>query len=698
MHPVAVHANIVTVSSPAAPLQSARLSFSRGEFDAARELCRAILAAFPDEAGALHLLGLIAHRDGDLVNAENLLRRATESRDASALYLLTYAELFCKAVDRQAALDLARRATELDARLPLAWCYLGHLLLQSRRLEESRRCLERTIELDPAFWQARTHLAILRGRTGDTAEANAQFERLLGEQADNAEVIGSFAAFLAEQGRYAEALIQAELAIAKQPDKLDHHVRAGEIEMLMGRPKRSLARLAAVENAWPREISLLTLKAHSLRLDDRCDEAAAVCRDALAQGIESSELLRAHGLALQLIGEAAEALAMFDRAAKSDPAPALSEKGALLSHLGRLTEACSAFDEALTLEPTWVDAWYNKSSAKTFVDRDPDIERMEGLLARCPYRDRLLLHFALGKAYMDTGDADRAFAHWHEGNRLKRAATDYDASEAARQMAMSAVEPPNIDPRDATTEARLSEVPVFVVGMPRCGSSLIEQILASHPDVHGAGELMRLRTFFEMTEPGDRPIADMALERMRRFSPRAARIVDKDLCNFLHLGVIHRVFPNARIIHCRRNPLDVCFSAYTKLFAGDFGFTYEQRELGLHYRHYHALMAHWRSVLPQRIFMEIDYETLVSAPRDETRRLLQFLDLPWNEACMRFFENSRIVNTASFAQVRRPIYRSSVGKAHTLRTHLQPLIEALGDLVPRDPTPGDLMPSVIQRG
>jgi tetratricopeptide (TPR) repeat protein len=676
------------VSSPAASLQSARLSFSRGEFDAARGLCRAILAAFPDEAGALHLLGLIAHRDGDLVNAENLLRRATESRGASALYLLTYAELFCKAADRLAALDLARRATELDGTLPLAWCYLGHLLLQSRRLEESRRCLERTIELDPAFWQARTHLAILLGRTGDTAAANAQFERLLGEQADNAEIIGSFAAFLAEQGRYAEALIQAELAIAKQPDKLDHHVRAGEIEMLMGRPRHSLARLAAVENTWPREINLLTLKAHSLRLDDRCDESAAVCRDALAQGIESSELLRAHGLALQLIGEAAEALAVFDRAAKSDPAPALSEKGALLSHLGRLTEACSAFDEALTFEPTWVDAWYNKSSAKTFVDRDPDIERMEGLLARCPYRDRLLLHFALGKAYMDTGDADRAFAHWHEGNRLKRAATDYDASEAARQMAMCAVESPNIDPRDATTEARLSEVPVFVVGMPRCGSSLIEQILASHPDVHGAGELMRLRTFFETTEPGDRPIADMALERMRRFSPRAARIVDKDLCNFLHLGVIHRVFPNARIIHCRRNPLDICFSAYTKLFAGDFGFTYEQRELGLHFRHYHALMAHWRSVLPQRIFMEIDYETLVSEPRVETRRLLQFLDLPWNEACMRFFENSRIVNTASFAQVRRPIYRSSVGRARALRTHLQPLIEALGELVPRDPIPG----------
>jgi sulfotransferase family protein len=134
--------------------------------------------------------------------------------------------------------------------------------------------------------------------------------------------------------------------------------------------------------------------------------------------------------------------------------------------------------------------------------------------------------------------------------------------------------------------------------------------------------------------------------------------------------------------------LDTCFSAYTKLFAGDFGFTYEQREHGLHYRHYHALMAHWRLVLPQRIFMEVDYETLVSEPRVETRRLLQFLDLPWNEACMRFFENSRIVNTASFAQVRRPIYRSSVGRSHTLRTHIRPLIEALGDLLPPDPIQG----------
>jgi hypothetical protein len=290
---------------------------------------------------------------------------------------------------------------------------------------------------------------------------------------------------------------------------------------------------------------------------------------------------------------------------------------------------------------------------------------------------------------MEAGDEDRAFAHWHEGNRMKRASIDYDADAAARHIALCAGRWPSVRAEEAASQAHISDVPVFVVGMPRCGSSLIEQILASHPGVHGAGELTRLRSLFEASEPGAEPIADVALERLRRFSPHAARIVDKDLYNFLHLGVIHRTFPHARIIHCRRDPLDTCFSAYTKLFVGDFGFAYEQRELGAYYRRYHALMAQWRSMLPARAFMEIDYETLVTKPREETRRLLQFLDLPWDESCLRFFENSRLVNTSSFAQVRQPIYRSSVGIGYSLRRHLRPLIEALEDLVPGVAAPAD---------
>jgi tetratricopeptide (TPR) repeat protein len=673
-----------TLPSAAAPLKSARQNFSRGEIDSARETCLGILAVFPAEAGALHLLGLIAHRDGDLTHARDFLRRAAEAPEASALYLLTYAELCCKAVDRHAAVELARRATELDDALPLGWFYLGNLLFEMRRLDESRRCLQRAVELDAEFWQARAILALVLGRTGEADEAAAQFNRLLSECADNAEIIGNYAVFLSDQGRCLEALTQAERAIALQPDRLDHHLRAAEIELLLGRHRAALDRLTIVEVARPRTIRLLTLKAHLLRSIDRNDEAVALCRDALRAGLESAELLRAHGLALHLTGEDAEALAVFDRAAAVDPGLALSDKGVLLSHLGRLADAGSAFDEALTHEPTLVDAWYNRSNLKTYSSGDPDIGAMERLLGRCSYQEGLLLHFALGKAHMDTGRTDQAFAHWHEGNRMKRAVIDYDSNAAARQIALRAAGTPNPDSRESAGEAQFSDVPVFIVGMPRCGSSLIEQILASHPEIHGAGELVQLRALFEAAEPDSLPIAEMALEKLRRCAPQATRIIDKDLCNFLHLGVIHRVFPHARIIHCRRDPVDTCFSAYTKLFAGDFGFTYEQRELGAYYRRYHALMAYWRSLLPEQVFMEIDYEALVSDPQTQTRRLLQFLDLPWNEACARFFETSRTVNTSSFAQVRRPIYRSSVGSASSLRSHLKPLIEALGDLAPSD--------------
>jgi tetratricopeptide (TPR) repeat protein len=383
--------------SAAAPLKSARLSFSRGAIDSARETCLGILSVFPQEAGALHLLGLIAHWDGDLANARDFLRRAAESPEASALYLLTYADLCCKAVDRHAAVELARRATELDAGLPLGWFYLGNLLFEMRRLEEGRRCLQRAVELDAEFWQARAVLAVAPGRTGEIDEAGAQFERLLSERPDNAEIIGNYAAFLSDQGRCTDALTQAERAIALEPDKLDHHLRAGEIELLLGRHRMALDRLSTVENAWPREIKLLTLKAHLLRSIDRCDEAVALCRDALRQGIESADLLRAYGFALHLTGEDAGALTIFDRAAAVNPALALSNKGVLLSHLGRLADACGAFDAALTHEPALADARYNRSNVKTYSSGDPDIGAMERLLGRCSYQERLLLHFALAR-------------------------------------------------------------------------------------------------------------------------------------------------------------------------------------------------------------------------------------------------------------------------------------------------------------
>jgi tetratricopeptide (TPR) repeat protein len=515
-------------------------------------------------------------------------------------------------------------------------------------------------------------------------------------------------------------LTEAELAVAGRPDVLATHLRAAAIEMQLGRHRAALERLdACCRTGFDRtdhgDARLLTLKVHLLRLLDRYDEALALCRDGFAKGIESADLMHAYALALQSAGAEAKALAVYDQAAvaATRPAEVLSDKAVLLTELGRLGEACETLDRALALAPTLADAWYNKANAKTFAAGDPDIEAMKRMVGDGyrPYRDRLLLHFALGKAYMEAGDADTAFRHWHEGNRMKRAIVDYDADAMAARMASIAARPtyfagpaapirqPGADASECSTDyvadrasdTRFSELPVFIVGMPRSGSSLVEQIVASHPDVRSAGETSGLRALFEepLPEANDPTargvegrIAAAALERLRRFGAESKRVVDKDLQNFLHLGTIHRLLPGARIIHCRRDPLDSCFSAYTKLFLGDLNYSYDLAELGRYFVSYHALMQYWHSVLPPEAFLEIDYEALVLDPRTHTARLLEFLGLPWNEACLRFFENHRKISTASLAQVRRPIYRSSVGRAQSVRHQLQPLIAALGELVP----------------
>jgi tetratricopeptide (TPR) repeat protein len=676
-------------SESALALQAARRSLSQGDAAAAREACLQILREHPDEAGAWHLLGVLEYRDGDLQTAEGHLRRAAEASNTTALYVLSYAELCCRSRDRAGALEMTRRALALDAKLPLGWLSLGTQLLDAREYAEAKGCFEHALQLDPGLWRARAHLAVLLAATGRLAEADACFEQLLRDQPDDAEVIAQHAAYLQDLGRHEDASAEIGRAIRKSPNSLDHHLRAADIDVQRGRIQAALARIESIEHRWANDPKLLASKATVLRLLDRFEEAVVLCRDALAQGAQSADLLRAYAQALHLAGEDSAAFAVLDRAALSHPALALSEKAVLLSTLGRLSEACSTFDRALNHEPWLAAAWYDKANVKTFTAGDPDIAAMGALLdAGCSHRDRILLNFALGKARFETGAADAAFAHWHEGNRLKRALIDYDADTAAETLRSIAAMPLNT-PQTELAGARASELPVFVIGMPRCGSSLLEQILASHPDVHGGGEQTRLRELFDPfleTRAGrdelhtaEAHTAEAALRILRRHSVRAARVVDKDLMNFSRLGVILRIFPNARIIRCRRNALDTCFSAYTKLFVGNFPFTYDLRELGLYHRAYHSLMQHWRSSLPARNLFEVDYETLVSQPAETTRRLLDFLELPWNEACMRFFETSRPVNTASLAQVRQPIFRSSVGRSAALRDHLRPLIEALGE-------------------
>jgi hypothetical protein len=241
-----------------------------------------------------------------------------------------------------------------------------------------------------------------------------------------------------------------------------------------------------------------------------------------------------------------------------------------------------------------------------------------------------------------------------------------------------------------------SQVPVLIVGMPRSGTTLIEQILASHPKAFGGGELRDLGEVIAAhcdlaAAPAAYPecLRDMPGEvlgrigagyaaRLRRRAPTAERIIDKMPANFLHLGLLHLALPNARIIHARRDPIDTCVSCFTRLFGGEQQFSYDLGELGRYYRRYQSLMAHWRATLPAGAMLEVDYEQLVDNLEPQARRIVDYCGLEWDDACLRFYETKRQVHTSSAAQVRQPIYRTAVGRWRPYRQWLGPLLEELG--------------------
>jgi hypothetical protein len=305
-----------------------------------------------------------------------------------------------------------------------------------------------------------------------------------------------------------------------------------------------------------------------------------------------------------------------------------------------------------------------------------------------------LLHFTLGKAWMDVGDGDRSFSHLNAGNALKRATLRYDPSATRRWMASigPAFTPDMIERLAGAGDP--SQTPIFIIGMPRSGTTLVEQVLSSHPEALGVGESPLLDHLVK-SFPGDgsRPVGypkllaaltPADLGRLGRtyvagISAGAAHplIIDKMPTNFLYAGLIHLMLPNARIIHCRRNPLDTCVSCYTKHFIAGVEFSYDLAELGSFYRDYQNLMARWRDLLPPERFLEIDYENVVEDLESQARRMVAFCGLEWDEACLSFHSNSRHVRTASSLEVRRPVHRDSIERWKAYEGHLGPLIEAL---------------------
>jgi tetratricopeptide (TPR) repeat protein len=392
------------------------------------------------------------------------------------------------------------------------------------------------------------------------------------------------------------------------------------------------------------------------------------------------------------------ALPLYEKALKvnRDHPKARIGMAAALTGLGRMDEACVYLKEAIERRVDAPAAYYDFVQSRKFTEEPPELQSIVRELGNPGLKPeaKASLNYAAGKVLNDLKRYAEAFDHF---NKAKQAAGyKFDIDQYRRFI-------------DATIETftrglfaaassfgNPSDLPVFVVGMPRSGTTLTEQILASHPEVHGAGELAKLRLVAnaiglktsagDLTEPVNtltpeltRMLGEEHLSYLRERAPAALRVVDKQPHNFELIGLIALLFPNARIVHCRRDAIDNCVSCYVLPFSSAHSYNADLRILGQYYREYDRLMRHWNEVFPGRIF-ENRYETLVEDQEAQSRRLIDYLGLPWDDACLRFFDREGAVTTPSRWQVRQPIYKSSVKRWKNYESEIQPLIDSLGDL------------------
>ena len=644
-----------------------------GRLEPAVERFTRALALEPGLAAAERDLGVALAHLGRFEAALAHCERALALQPGDLLARVTLANLL-QALGRPPAELLAQLEPVLAARPGAGELHarVGMLRVQLGQLDAGCAALRRALEIGPESAALHCNLGVAQLALGDAETAVASFERALALDPALAAAHNDLGNALQALGALERAVASYRAALALQPDHLGVHNNLGIALAALGRP----------------------------------DEAIACYRSALARAPDDPDACNNMGTALAALGREAEALDWYAQALARNPqhAGALINQGNALKVLGRMDEARAALERALALAPRMARAHHALAELAPVRAAAPlgrALAALEPEADRLPAAERLYLHFALAKAYDDAGEVEPAFRHLAAGNALVRRATVYDEADTLARLArLEAVFTPDRlaargdraredAPDDAPDEAR----PVFVVGMPRAGTTLVEQILASHPSVFGAGELdvmpalVKARATRRGTDyPDFVPALDDAALRalgadyLAAVAPSAgaaARITDKLPLNFMHVGLIHLALPRARIVHVRRDALDTCLSCFSKLFTGAQPFAYELGELGRYWRAYARAMAHWRAVLPAGVMLELDYEAVVVDLEAAARRLLAHCGLPWHDACLAFHRSARPVRTASQAQVRQPLYGGAVGRAERYRPWLGPLIEAL---------------------
>ncbi len=532
----------------------------------------------------------------------------------------------------------------------------GVQLLQSGNAEAAIPMLQQAIRLDARHFEAHRALGSALMASGRFADASAIFLRALQIRPDSAAAWQDVGASYDRQNLHEPAIEAYRRAVELAPNLGDAQARLGELYAMYGRAEEASDCFERAADVMPDTTRACLLRADALLLRGDVSGAERSARGAVAREPASH--------------------------------PAHATLAGLLYAQGRFEQAAASFEAALRLDPKASRCWHGLADCRKFSDTDNSVlDRMRAVLQfdDLPDGERMTLHFAMGKVFDDCGDYAHAMEHFEAANRLRALDVKFDRAGLAALVDRNIQRFTQDFIATAAKSGTLDAKPLFIVGMYRSGTTLVEQIVSSHPQVAAGGELtVWTPTDIEIdatTGEFDPERARAAVSRylavLQKIGPSAARVTDKLPVNFFRLGAIYALMPKARIIHCQRDPIDTCLSIYTNPFKSRVSFAARKDDLAFCYRQYLRMMDHWRRVLPAEAFLEVQYERLIADREAETRRLIAFAGLDWNDSCLRPQQNERSIGTASAWQARQPVYETSIQRWR----HYEPWLGELRQLL-----------------
>ena len=617
---------------------------------------------------------------GDFARGRDLALKALESApdDQEALYMAAVAHRYCREYDKADA--VLSRLHAVSPEFGRAWQETGHLLRDRGDGDAAVAAYARAVKFNPALeasWRAQADLLASAGRTAEANAAMQQSERLRALPRELVAVTNHL-----HEGRVLRAEQICRAFLLEHPRNVEGMRLLAQIGIKLGILDDAEFLLESAVSFEPDNVQLRLDYMDALRRRQKFARAREEA-EALYARDPDSPLFQSH-LAVESMqtGDYERAFALFDRVLEklpSDPAT-LTSRGHALKTTGRTEEAVDSYRAAFAAKPDHGDAWYALANLKTYRFTDDEMAAMREQAARADlaFMDRVHLSFALGKALEDREAYEESFGFYEQGNALKRAQTRYSADQMSEELAKQ---------RETCTPELFAKHegsghpapdPIFILGLPRAGSTLLEQILASHSQVDGTLELPNILSLAHRLRgrkagrsrypeilhdlPGERlaQFGEDFIENTRVHRAGAPFFIDKMPNNFRHIGLIHLILPNATIIDARRDPMDCCFSGFKQLFAEGQEFTYGLTEVGRYYADYVELMDHWDRVLPGKV-LRVNHEDVLDDLEGQVRRILDHCGLPFEQACVEFHKTDRAVRTASSEQVRRPINRSGQG-------------------------------------